>query len=130
MWDLWAMLDKSTSPTDKVLAAGFYNSVGASSFGGFWSDRMFYVTDSHLQTAIKLSSWPQFLESLHGLGVTHMLIYDRENLPRRQGFDFVAGRNEYPFCRRLADSYGTKMYEAGGLQLYRVAVDDALHAPQ
>jgi hypothetical protein len=122
-WKVWHFINSQTAPGDKVLAAGMYNSVGASSFGGFWSDRMFYTTDSHLQAALRLDTWPSFVASLKSLGVTHVMLYSKETLPRRQGFDFLAGRNEYPFSRRLADQYGEKLYEEDGLQLYRVFVD-------
>jgi hypothetical protein len=125
-WNMWQFINEKTPPDSRILAAAFYTSRGASSFGGFWVDRPFYVTDSHLQTFIRLDEWSSFVRSLSNAGVTHVLIYATQANPNRHGFSFVAERNEYSFCRRLATEQGQKMAQFGDLQLYRVWPDRTL----
>lgn len=119
-WNMWRYINSQTPTDARVMAAAFYTSMGASSFGGVWVDRTFFTTDSHLQGVIRLQNWQEFVESVEKLKITHMLIFDKQYDPNRYGFSFLAQRNEYPFCRRLADEYGQKLFQGGNLQLYRV----------
>jgi hypothetical protein len=78
------------------------------------------VTDSHLQGFIRLDSWPAFLESIKDARITYVVISDMLFAAGRHGFTFTAGTNEYPFCRRLVDDYGTLLNQNEHLQVYRL----------
>jgi hypothetical protein len=54
------------------------------------------------------------------------VISDKQFSAGRVGFDFVAGKNEYPFCRRLVDTESEKLGQFGPLQLYRLTANEAL----
>jgi hypothetical protein len=119
-------INAHTPPNARVLMASFYSTFGASSFGGFWVDRPCYATDTHLESAIRFDDFQSFKQSLQRLGVTHVVISDKQFSAGRVGFDFVAGKNEYPFCRRLVDTESEKLGQFGPLQLYRLTANEAL----
>lgn len=125
-WNMWQAINERTPNRARLLAAAFYTTYGGSSFGGFWIDRPVYATDSHLQTYIRFDDWRSFLESAQRAGVDYELIFDSQANATRHGFSFKAVQNEYPFCRRLADSYGKLEAHFGTLGLYRVDVAQAL----
>lgn len=121
----------STPPDARVLAAAFYTSFGASSFGGFRLQRTCFATDSHLQTAIHFDSWRSFLEDIERDGVTHVVITDDQFCRDRLAMSFPAHDKEYPFCRALVDRYGEKIAQFGHVQVYRLsssALGDAVAA--
>jgi hypothetical protein len=125
-WNMWRAINEHTPPNARLLAAAFYTTFGGSSFGGFWIDRPVYATDSHLQTYIRFNDWRSFLESVHRAGINYEIIFDEQGSATRHGFTFEAVQNEYPFCRRLADSYGKLEAHFGSFGLYRVDVERAL----
>ncbi len=125
-WAMWRFINSSTPGDAKVLAAAFYTTYGASSYGGFWSDRPFYTTDSHLQSFIPLDDWSSFVARLRSERITHVLIFEHQSTATRDGFSFKAQTNEYPFCRRLVEQYGDKVAQFGDLQLYRVRFSEAV----
>jgi hypothetical protein len=120
MWSMWRHINANTPKDAHILIASFYTSFGASSFGCFWVDRTCFASDSHLQIFIRLDDWDAFLQSLQKAGIEYVVISDRQFTPGRHGYSFTAGRNEYPFCRRLVDEYGEKLAQFGHMQLYRV----------
>jgi hypothetical protein len=124
-WLMWSLINHQTPADARILAAAFYPSVGASSFGGFWSDRWFYVTDSHLQAYIRLTDWSSFIRSLREAKISHVLIFENQLNSDRLGFSFPAQENEYKFSRRLVDMYGKKLAQFDDLQLYQVSLDSA-----
>jgi hypothetical protein len=126
--ETWEYINAHTPRDARVLVAAFYQTFGAATYGGFWVDRPFYVTDAHLQTAIRLDDWTAFLVSVRDAGISHVVISDRLFNAGRQGFSFRAGSNEYPFCRRLVDEHGEKLGQFGALQVYHVDVRGALTA--
>jgi hypothetical protein len=123
--EMWTYINANTPRDARILLASFYTTFGASSAGGFWIDRPCYATDSHLQTAINLQDWPSFLASVTRAGISHVVISDQLFTAGRQGFSFRAGRNEYPFSRRLVDEYGVKLGQFKHMQLYRVGLRGA-----
>jgi hypothetical protein len=120
LWDTWTYLNSHTPTDARVLVAAFYTTFGASSAGTFFVDRPCYATDSHLQTFIRFDEWPAFLESVARAGISDVVISDTEFVAGRVGFSFPAAANEYPFCRRLVDLFGTKLSQSGHLQVYRL----------
>lgn len=119
-WKTWAYVNAHTAGQSHVLLAAFYPTFGLSSGGAFLCNRDCYVTDSHLQDCIHLEDWESFLHSIDACRITYIVIADREFNPNRQGFDYPAGRNEYVFCRRLADESGEKLAQFDHLQVYQL----------
>jgi len=119
-WNVWRYINANTPVEARVLLADFYDAFGSSSSGGFWVDRTCYTTDSHLQTFIGFQDWAGFLSSIRAASIQYVVMPDRPNTPDRRGFSYLAGRNEYPFCRRLVDEYGEKVYRVAPLTLYRL----------
>jgi hypothetical protein len=125
---LFRYINAKTSSSAHVLAADMYDSAGVSSFGGFWSDRPFYATDTHAQAYLRFKTWPDFLASVTAAGITHVLIVDYHGgVPyNRRGYRFQEQGNEYPFCRRLVDAHGRKLRQFATMQLYEVNVKRAV----
>jgi hypothetical protein len=121
----WRFIHQHTAPDARVLVAAFYSTFGASSFGCFRAERHCFTTDSHLQTYIDLTEWPTFLRSVKQANIQYVLISDEQFSVNRQGFSYRAGKNEYPFCLSLVHRAGTKIFQAGHLQLYRLGHLDA-----
>jgi hypothetical protein len=119
-WQLWDTIHQQTEPSARVLVASFYTTFGSSSYGCVSLDRVCFTTDSQLQAFVRFDSWQAFLASLRRGGITHVVIADQQLAAGRVGFEFTAGQNEYPFCRRLVDAHGRKLAQFGHLQLYRV----------
>lgn len=117
---MWRFVQKNTPADARVLVAAFYSTFGASSFGCFRAQRHCFTTDSHLQTYINLTDWPSFLRSIKQANVQYVLLSDQQFASNRQGFSYQAGENEYQFCMRLARDAGTKIFEAGHFQLYKI----------
>jgi hypothetical protein len=115
---VWRYINTSTPANSRILLAAFYTTFGASSYAGFWIDRVCYTTDSHLQAFFPLDDWASFTESLAREGITHVVVSDQQFSPGRLGFVFRAGQNEYPFARRLVQEYGDKVFQADHLQVY------------
>jgi hypothetical protein len=116
----WRFMQQSTPKDARFLVAAFYSSFGASSFGCFRAQRHCFTTDSHLQTYINLTDWTDFLRSVKRANIQYLLISDTQFSPNRQGFSYPAGKNEYPFCVRLAQEAGTKVFQAGHFQVFRL----------
>jgi hypothetical protein len=125
-WRTWKVLNTEAAPDANVLAAAFYTSCGASSFGGFWTNRTFFVTDPHIQQFINLESWENFVRSLERAKIQYVVVFARRYNEGRIGFSFPAADNEYPFSRRLVEEYGEKLSQFEDVQLYRVRLDKAL----
>jgi hypothetical protein len=119
-WRVSHYLNANTPADARVLVAALFPTFGISSGDSFWIDRSTFVTDSHLQGFIKLDAWPSFLASVRGADIGFVVLSDQVFNAGRHGFSFVAGRNEYPFARRLADELGQKVYEFDHLQIYRL----------
>jgi hypothetical protein len=120
-WNMWRYVNASTPKDARILVASFYTTFGAASFGCFWVEgRTCFTSDSHMQAFIQLDEWDSFVQSLRKAGVEYVLIGEKEFQPNRHGYSFTAGRNEYPFCRKLVDQYGQKLAQFGPLQLYRL----------
>jgi hypothetical protein len=117
---VWRFLNANTPPDARVLLGAFYTTFGASSYAGFWVDRMCYTTDSHLQASFPLNDWAAFEASIDRLGVTHVVVATKQFNPDRHGFVFTAGRNEFPFLRRLVAERGEKVFEAEPAEVYRL----------
>jgi hypothetical protein len=132
-WRLSRFLDTNTPEGSHILMASMFETFGVTNGDAFWIDRPCYVTDSHLQGFIKLDDWPSFLDSVRRARIDFVVISDRLFNAGRHGFSFVAGRNEYPFTRRLANEYGARLYQLEHLQIYRLrpigATDDSPRAP-
>jgi hypothetical protein len=123
---MWRFINANTQESARILAAAFYTSTAASSFGGFWVDRAFYTTDAHLQAFIRFDDWTTFLRSVQSAQITHVLVYSRQYNAGRLNFSFPAAENEFPFSRRLVDEYGRLLAQYGDLQFYEVAPERAL----
>jgi hypothetical protein len=117
----WAFLNSQTPPRTHVLLAAFYQTVGSSSYAGFWvDDRMCYTTDPHLQATVRLDTWPAFLRSIDDLQIEYVVISDKLSCAGRQGFSFLAVENEYPFCSRLVQEYGERIFKWGHMEVHRL----------
>ena len=121
-WHVWNYLNAHTPVDAHVLMAAFYTSYGASSAGGFWIDRTCYATDSHLQRYIRLNDWREFLRSVGEASIDYVALPMDQASTKRLGFQFPAADNEYPFCRRLVEEYGEKVFEAGKLGVYHITL--------
>jgi hypothetical protein len=119
-WNMWRYINQNTTSDSRMLVASFYTTFGASNYGCFWLDVHCFTTDSYIQSFIRLSDWQSFARSLNQAGIHYVLISEKQFVPDRIGFSFTAGRNEYSFCRRLADQYGQKLAQFGYLQFYKV----------
>jgi hypothetical protein len=120
-WRMWQHVNANVPRDAHVLVGAFYTTFGSSSFGCYYLGPRCYVTDSHLQTYINLQDWPSFTASLRRAGIKYLLVSDQQFTPGRHGFSFTGNRNEFPFCRRLADESGQKLFQEGHLQFYRVS---------
>jgi hypothetical protein len=120
---VWTYLNSSTPPDARVLFAAFYTTFGASSYAGFWVNRMCYTTDSHLQTYIRLDDWEAFKRSVAQAGITHVVISDEQFSAGRFGFSFQAGVNEFPFLRRLVKEYGQNVYRTDFMTVQRLDLE-------
>ena len=120
LWQMWARVTANTPPEARILVAAFYTTFGASSFGCYVLGRNCFTTDSHLQRYIRLDDWNEFLASVDRAKIEYLLVSDQRWTAGRHGFDFLAGRNEYPFCVRLAREYGEKVTSFEHLSLYRL----------
>jgi hypothetical protein len=118
--DVWKFLNTRTPPDAKILFGAFYTTFGASSYAGFWVNRMCYTTDSHLQGYFPLDDWTAFETKVRDTGVTHLVVSDEQFSAGRHGFSFLAGRNEYPFVRRLAAEHGRKIFQAEHMEVYEL----------
>jgi hypothetical protein len=125
-WKTWGFINSHTPPDARVLMAAFFTTFSASSYGAFWVDRDCYATDSHLQAFIRFDSWPTFLTSVTGERIEFVVISDQQFAARRHGFTFEALENEYPFSRRLVDSYGERIFRADYLSVYRLDLERAV----
>jgi hypothetical protein len=122
-WQTWQYINTSTPPDARVLMAAFYPSFHQSSGTGFWVDRATYTTDSHLQNDIQLQDWSAFVASVRDAGIDFVVFCDQAPADARPGFStYPGGRNEYPFGRRLVEDYGTRVFRAGNLSVYRLAI--------
>jgi hypothetical protein len=117
-WSMWHYIDAHIPADAHVLVGAFYTSFGASNYGCFWLKVRCFTTDSYIQTYIDLNDWQSFLHSIDQAGIHYLLVSDKRYSPNRIGFSFTAGDNEYPFSRRLADEFGTKLAQFGPLQFY------------
>ena len=129
MWSTWSYINTKTPAGAHVLLASFYTTVGASSGAAFWADRPTYVTDSHIQDYIRLSDWPAFLDSIRKAAIDFVVISDVQFAAGRHGFTFTAGTNEYPFCVRLVQQYGTLVSQYEHWQIYRIGALPSVRAP-
>jgi hypothetical protein len=129
MWSTWSYINTKTPAGAHVLLASFYTTVGASSGAAFWADRPTYVTDSHIQDYIRLSDWPAFLDSIRTAAIDFVVISDMQFAAGRHGFTFTAGTNEYPFCVRLVQQYGTLLTQYEHWQVYRIGALPSVRAP-
>lgn len=127
----WRFIRENTASDARILVSAFYSTFGASSFGCFRAERYCVTTDSHLQNYIELTDWSSFVDSVKRAGIQYVLLSDQQFSPNRQGFSYRAGENEYPFCVRLAQSAGTKVFQAGHFQVYRLGnLDAAASVPE
>jgi hypothetical protein len=117
---VWNHLNAHTPSEAHVLMAAFYRAFGASSYGGFWVDRTCYATDPHLQGYLRLDDWQAFLRSLHVAAIDYIVLTDDQPAISRLGFHFAAADNEYPFCKRLVEEYGEKVYQFDHLAVYHL----------
>jgi hypothetical protein len=122
LWKIWQHINAHTEADARVLLASFYNTFGASTELAFWVDRECFVTDAHLQRYIVLDSWPEFVASVHAASIDYVVVANRQFIGKRLGLSFPAGDNEFAFSQRLAAEYGQKLYEAGDIAFYRLAV--------
>lgn len=120
LWPMWARIRANTTPDARILVASFYTTFGASSFGCYLLERTCFTTDSHLQRYIRLDDWNEFLASVRLAKIQYLLISDQQFTAGRFGFDFPAGQNEFPFCKRLASEYGEPVTSFAHLTLYRI----------
>lgn len=119
-WSMWAHINANTPKEARVLMASFYTTFGASTFGAFNVDRTTFVTDSYLQTFIELGTWPEFLRSVDAAGIDYLVVSDQLFCAGRVGFSATPIDNEFPFSRRLGESFGTQVAKFGSLELYKL----------
>lgn len=129
LWQMWARVVANTPSDARILVAAFYTTFGSSSFGCYPLNRICFTTDSHLQRYIRLDDWHEFLASVKRANIQYVLISDERYTAGRHGFSFLAGRNEYPFCVRLAQEYGEKVTSFEHLALYRLRPIDLPASP-
>ena len=100
---VWTYLNSSTPPDARVLFAAFYTTFGASSYAGFWVNRMCYTSDSHLR---RIFAWMIGTFKERGPGaITHVVISD-EQFPRdASAFSFQA-ENGIPVPTSSGQEYG------------------------
>jgi hypothetical protein len=126
---VWRYLNQHTPPDAQILFGAFYTTFGASSYAGFWVDRMCYTTDSHLQTFFRLDDWTAFEDSIDRAGITHVVVAKQQFNPTRHGFTFTAGQNEFPFVRRLVSERGDKVLDLDLVEIYRIRRRPAVRSP-
>jgi hypothetical protein len=116
----WKYINASTPRDARILFGAFYTTFSASSYAGFWVDRTCFTTDSHVQAYLPLDDFTSFRNAVFRAGVTHVMFADEQFSPDRFGFSFQAGRNEYPFVRRLAEEFGQQVYQAAFVKIYQL----------
>jgi hypothetical protein len=132
-WQMWHFINDNTARDEHILIGAFYTTYGAGNYMCFWLERTCYTTDTEIQGYIDLRDWQSFRSSLNKANISYLLMAETEAMPKRYGFTFTAGKNEYPFCRRLADEYGQRVAQFGVMQLYRIRPEAAtafLPAPE
>jgi hypothetical protein len=73
-----------------------------------------------VQGFIQFGDWTAFVDSIRRAAIDFVVISDVLPIPDRYGFSFPAGRNEYPFGRRLVKEYGTRVIQYEHMQVYRL----------
>jgi hypothetical protein len=124
-WQMWHFINANTPRDAHILVGAFNSSFGAGNYVCFWLDRTCYATDSQIQGYMDLRDWQSFRNGLSKANIGYLLISERQAFGNRYGFNFTAGNNEYPFCRRLADEYGQQVAQFGVMQLYRIGPEAA-----
>lgn len=64
LFPIYEVANKSLPNEARVLLSGYC--------GGFWVDRWTYCGD-FVQTSLRYSSWPEFVEDVHHLGITNVI---------------------------------------------------------
>jgi hypothetical protein len=119
-WQVFRYVRTETPRDSRILVAALYQSFGMSSFGCFPMNRICYTTDSHLQAYLPLTDFEQFHDKVADLGIRYVILPVKNSGTSRQGFEFPAGTNEYPFSRRLAEEYGHQVFASSALRLYEL----------
>jgi hypothetical protein len=128
IWQMWRFINTTTPRDAQILVGAFYTAFGAGNYMCFWVDRNCFTTDTEIQGYMDLRTWQSFMSGINKAKIDYLLVADHESMPNRYGFAFPAGKNEYRFCRRLAEEYGERIAQFGVLQLYRIRPEAAVAA--
>jgi hypothetical protein len=127
-WNAWRFLNQHTPSDARVLIGAFCPSFGRTSGIAFWADRTTFTTDGHLQDTFPLRDWPSFLEGIKKAKIDYLVMADDsptiDSAICSASAFFHEGRNEYPFTRKLADDFGTRVYSGGHISAYRLSLSD------
>jgi Glycosyltransferase family 87 len=117
---LYEFLNARLPDDGPVLVAGMFPAWGMhGGYGAFYSDRFCYVTDAYFQYRVRMDAWEHFVSDIKREKIAYVVV-PTENHRNRVGPEYLPARNEFPFARQLVESYGRRIFSAGGLELYQI----------